>query len=451
MFFSTCIVKKLRENYGSYGRIRALFVINLSREILTKKSMEAKLYTQTAEMEPLLPESSLPALADLTCEILRKAGQVSAHLPSPIIQRRVASLVREMNSYYSNLIEGHKTLPRDIERAMRKDYSSNPEKRANQHLSRAHIEVETVMGERLQKEADLSIHSPQFLCWIHREFYLRLPEELQYGKDRKGNNYRVEPGVLRRFEVDVGRHQPPAFDALQKMLDRFASFYQSDRIIPTNQLIALASAHHRLAWIHPFGDGNGRVARLYSHAWLIKCKADALGLWTLSRGLAHKREDYYHHLSDADSERRNDLDCRGNLSDRALGGFCLFFLRTILDQIDFMDGLLQLHNLSTRIERYLQFEALRLKTRDRYRLSRLLKAALIEGEIDRGRVGEIVGLRGTAARGIIALALREELLDSQTEKGPLALVFSAKTLESYFPKLYQDLAVEPAASRSQHP
>jgi Fic family protein len=408
-------------------------------------SAETNLHTQIAAMEPLLPESSRPTLADLTCEILRKAGQLSAHLPSPVVRRRVAGLVREMNSYYSNLIEGHNTLPRDIERAMRQDYSSNPEKRANQHLNRAHIETETLMSERLEKEKELSIHSEEFLCWLHREFYSRLPEGLHHIEDHKGNRNPIEPGGLRTFEVDVGPYQPPHFGALPRMLARFASFYQSDRILPTNQLVALAAAHHRLAWIHPFADGNGRVTRLHSHAWLIRCKADGLGLWTLSRGLARHRDPYYQHLRNADSERRNDLDGRGHLSDRALGEFCLFLLRTMLDQIDFMSGLLQLHNLSTRIERYLQFEALELETRNRDRLSRLLKAALIEGEIERGRVGEIVGLRSTAAGKIIRLALREGLLDSQTEKGPLSLVFSAKTLESYFPQLYQPLAIEPVS------
>src|SRR5580658_226314 len=154
-------------------------------------SPETNLHTKPAAMEPLLPDSSRPALAELTCEILRKTGQLSAQLPSPIIRQRIAGLVREMNSYYSNLIEGHNTLPRDIERAMRKDYSSNPEKRANQHLSRAHIEVETLMSERLEKEKELSIHSEEFLCWLHREFYSRLPDDLHFSMDRAGQKYRI--------------------------------------------------------------------------------------------------------------------------------------------------------------------------------------------------------------------------------------------------------------------
>jgi hypothetical protein len=71
-----------------------------------------------------------------------------------------------------------------------------------------------------------------------------------------------------------------------------------------------------------------------------------------------------------------------------------------------------------------------------------LKSALVEGEIERGSIGSVVGLRDTEARKIARLALAEGLLDSTTPKGPLSLVFSSKTLEGYFPKLVQDLPVE---------
>jgi Fic family protein len=227
------------------------------------------------------------------------------------------------------------------------------------------------------------------------------------------------------------------------MLDHFARTYAAKDVRATDQLVALAAAHHRLAWIHPFADGNGRVTRLYSHAWLVKAGVDAFGLWTLSRGLARHRSQYFAALSAADQKRWNDLDGRGNLSDRALSEFCLFSLKTMADQISFMTGLFQFDTLATRIDRYLQFELLNVPARDRERLSRLLKALLLEGEIERGRVGDVVGLRGTAARQLIRLSLKEELLDSPSEKGPLRILFGAKTLESYFPRLYQDLPVDP--------
>jgi Fic family protein len=393
-------------------------------------------------MEPLLPEALRAELAELSCEILRKAGQLSGQVPSQVVRQRIAQLVREMNSYYSNLIEGHKTLPRDIERALKQEYDHNPGKRANQHLSRAHVEVEKLMVDKLAAEPDLSIHSADFLCWLHGEFYSRLPEELHFNKDRKGRSFRISPGSVRTFEVDVNRHQPPHFGALKKFMARFGTFYSDPSILCTDQLLALASAHHRLAWIHPFGDGNGRVTRLYSHAWLIRCRIDSFGLWTLSRGLARQRELYYDRLSNADAPRRNDYDGRGNLSDRALAEFAIFFLKTMLDQIDFMGDLLQLQNLSQRIERYLQLEALHIEGKTKTRLARLLQAALVEGKIERGTTGIVVGLRQTEARKIVRLAIDEELLDSPSPKGALSLVFSSKTLESYFPKLFQDLPIE---------
>jgi Fic family protein len=399
-------------------------------------------YKDPTAMEPLLPDSSGPELAELTSEVLRKAGRLSGLVPSAITRGRIAHLVREMNSYYSNLIEGHKTLPRDIERALRSDYSGDQTRRENQHLSRAHIEVEELMVKRLMSEPALSIHSADFLQWLHREFYQRLPGEMQFGKDQDGKPYRIQPGALRDYEVTVHRHHPPPHAALPKFLNRFAAFYEATSIKATNQLVALAAAHHRLAWIHPFGDGNGRVARLYSHASLVRRQVDSHGLWTLSRGLARRRGDYYEALGNADKGRWNDLDSRGNLSDRFLAEFCIFFLRTVLDQVNFMAGLLQLDHLCLRIDRYLQFEALHLSGRRRERLAKLLRAAVIDGAVERGRVAEIVGLSPTASREIIRLGLEEELLDSPSPKGPLSVVFSAKTLDAYFPKLFTDIPVE---------
>jgi Fic family protein len=406
--------------------------VKIAKMIATKPA----LYTHPAAIEPLLPTTGKDILAELTWNIFRQAGALSAQIPSPIVRKRTASLVRHMNSYYSNLIEGHNTLPRDIEKALCQDFSHDPEQRANQHLNKAHIEVEELMLGRLEKEPDLSIHSTEFICWLHGEFYRRLPSELQCSKDHSGKSYKIDPGVLRDFEVDVGRHQPPHHLALPEFMRRFEQGYSSKDILASDQLAALAAAHHRLAWIHPFGDGNGRVTRLYSHAWLVRAKVDSFGLWTLSRGLARERQRYYQQLSAADQNRWNDYDGRGNLSERALSDFCLFMLRTMLDQIEFMSGLFQFDVLAKRIEAYLRIERVDLPSKGRERLAKLLKAALIDGELERGRAGEILGMSQSGARTIIRLALQEGLLDSPTDKGPLSLVFSSKTLESYFPKLY---------------
>ena len=302
------------------------------------------------------------------------------------------------------------------------------------------------MEERLAGES-VDVCSPDFICWLHREFYTLLPEPQRWAATKSGKRYRIQPGGLRDFMVDVGKHTPPDFAALPKFLNRFHSFYEDEQILETDRLVVIAAAHHRLAWIHPFGDGNGRVIRLQSQAQLIYHGIAGHGLWTLSRGLARWRQRYFACLEAADQGRRGDLDGRGNLSDVALADFCVFFLETMLDQIQFMSGLLGLPALRTRVERYFQFQALHL---DRYReeLMRVTRTLVDEGEISRSRVQEITGKGATVSAEIIKLGLDEGYFDTPSPKGLLRAAFPAKVHEFYFPQLFLDLPVEPTAERS---
>jgi Fic family protein len=392
-------------------------------------------------MEPLLPEGGSTRLSELTSEILKGSGHLASQVRSPVVLRGIVALVREMNCYYSNLIEGHKTTPWDIERALHRDFSHNQMQRDNQLLSLAHIEVEKLMEERLAGEA-VDVYSPDFLCWLHHEFYSRLPEPLHWSTTTSGKQYRIKPGSFRDFMVDVGRHIPPEPQALPAFMERFQTFYADKHILETNRLCAIASAHHRLAWIHPFGDGNGRIIRLHSRALLIHHKLPGHGLWTLSRGLARSRQRYFASLQSADRLRRNDLDGRGNLSDAALAEFCIFFLETMLDQIQFMTGLLALSALRTRIERYFQYDALHLN-RYREELMSIVRVLVDEGEIPRSRVRQITGKAATVSAEIIKLGLTEDYFQSPTPRGPLQIAFPSKVLEFYFPQLFLDLPVEP--------
>ncbi len=95
-------------------------------------------------MEPLLVGESSKhraALNDLTVELASRAAGFRRSLPAGVLTA-LADLVRAMNCYYSNLIEGHDTHPVDIERAMKNDYSADPEKRNLQLEARAHIAVQ---------------------------------------------------------------------------------------------------------------------------------------------------------------------------------------------------------------------------------------------------------------------------------------------------------------------
>ncbi len=404
-------------------------------------SDEKAVFRNVAAIEPLLPDLRRAELAELSQKITLAVGELRGFVHAPVVREKIAALVREMNCYYSNLIEGHKTLPRDIERAQREDFSTNKKQKENQLLAVAHIQTEEAMLTHLRK-GGVNVYSPEFLCWIHSDFYRRLPESMHVSKTKAGKEYRIVPGQPRDYMVDVGPHTPPDFAALPAFLDRFREAYSSPAILATNRLVAIAAAHHRLAWIHPFGDGNGRVARLHSHALLQHHGLDGHGMWTLSRGLARAGQAYYAQLHAADRPRENDYDGRGSLSERGLSQFCLFFLETILDQVTFMGGLLKLPDLRTRVERHFTYEALHL-TKYREELMRVVRTLVDEGEFARERVSAITGKGTTTAVEIIKLGLKEGYIESPSAKGKLRIAFPAKVLPSYFPQLFIDLPVEP--------
>src|SRR6266404_3611143 len=95
-------------------------------------------------MEPLLigdRSTHRGALTDLALDLAQKSAGFRRSLP-PSLLASLADLVRAMNCYYSNLIEGHDTHPIDIERALKNDYSNDARKRDLQLEARAHITVQ---------------------------------------------------------------------------------------------------------------------------------------------------------------------------------------------------------------------------------------------------------------------------------------------------------------------
>ena len=393
------------------------------------------LYTKISQMEPTFPQASGSSLTDLAVEVIRQSAALSATL-HPLTRRAVVALVRSMNSYYSNLIEGHNTHPLDIERALVRDYSHDPARRAMQMESAAHVEVQRLIEQRLVDAPGTEICAPDFLCWVHREFYARLPEDFRRVKSPDGSVKTVVPGEIRRDEVEVGRHLAPASGALPDFLARFADVYGDPHLGAVQKVVATAASHHRLAWIHPFLDGNGRVTRLFTHAYLVKARIDGHGMWTVSRGLARNRDAYLAALAGADEHRRGDLDGRGNLSNRGLLDFCTFFLQAALDQIGFMAGLLDLDGMQRRMAGYVERRVSlgELQAEAGY----LLREAFLRGEVPRGEAARITGRPERTARRILKDLLDKRLLAADTAKGPVRLAFPAKVAGYYFPRLYPE-------------
>lgn len=381
--------------------------------------------------EPFMPAAGTEGLENLAFDLAREASELSGQL-HPIVRLSVGDLVRSMNCYYSNLIEGHNTHPRDIDRALVADYSTDPRRRDLQLEARAHIEVQRLIDARTYNPMPPA--SRAFIQWTHREFCARLPESLRFVENPgTRERFQVIPGEWRTRDVAVGRHVPPSAEDLPAFLARFEEAYDPARLTKPRQAIAVAAAHHRLLWIHPLLDGNGRVARLTAHAMLLDLGVGS-ALWSVSRGLARRSTEYKSLLMAADEPRRGDLDGRGALSQSALVEFCQFFLETCLDQVRYMRELLQPAELQRRMELYARDEeaAGRLPKRS----FALLREALLSGELDRGRVPAIIDASERTARRVISALIERRLLVSESHRAPVRLGFPIDIVERWFPRLY---------------
>jgi Fic family protein len=386
-------------------------------------------------MEPLLiAESSRHrgALTDLAFDLAQKSAGLRRSLP-PSLLTSLADLVRAMNCYYSNLIEGHDTHPIDIERALKNDYSQDTRKRDLQLEAKAHILVQQWIDSGGLK-GGLAVKVGG-IREIHRRFYELLPEDLLWVEDLDTKHrVRVLPGELRKRDVKVGTHVAISPGALLRFLQRFEHVYGN--VGKTDSIVSTAAAHHRLLWIHPFLDGNGRVARLMSHAIMLE-SLDTGAVWSVARGLARNVQQYKMLLSNCDLPRRNDLDGRGALSEEALVEFTRFFLTVCIDQVTFMESLVQPDRLRTRIllwaEEEIRLSALPPKS------GSILEAILYRGELPRGDVDTVVGTGERQARRIVSALVDKGVLVSDTPRSPLRLIFPATLASRWMPGLFPEL------------
>jgi Fic family protein len=384
-------------------------------------------------MEPMLiGESSphRPGLTDLALELAQRSAGFKRSLPESLLTS-LAGLVRSMNCYYSNLIEGHETHPIDIERALIGDYSKDPKKRDLQLEAKAHINVQQWIDDGALGGRAVATDS---IREVHRRFCERLPDDLLWVEDpTTKERIRVIPGEWRHRDVAVGNHIPVSPPAVPRFLLRFEGVY--GRLGKTETILATAAAHHRLAWIHPFLDGNGRVARLMSHATLLDA-LDTGAVWSVARGLARNVDAYKAHLAACDQTRRNDLDGRGHLSEENLAEFTRFFLTICLDQVAFMEGLMQPQQLRARIL---------LWTEEEIRLDRLppksgaiLEAVLYRGELPRADTAALVGTGERQARRVVSALTKRGVLLSDSSRAPLRLAFPATLASRWMPGLFPE-------------
>ncbi|WP_247263202.1 MULTISPECIES: Fic family protein [Pseudomonas] len=393
--------------------------------------MSTELVTGNHWLEPLMP--TFPAeILKLAEEVPFLAGKLTGMI-SPETAIRVGGLLRVTNSFYSNLIEGQFTEPVTL--------APSAPKRSRKELSELAM---THIGAQEAFERALNIYpqstwptffDPRFIARVHKRLFDGADQE----QLRLSEGRLLIPGQLRdeaQQDVLVGNHAAPASTAVTAMLVRMQHVYGR---LPDarSRLLATMAYHHRLAWVHPFVDGNGRSVRLITHLQLHKLGL-ASPLWSLSRGLARQQRAYYAYLANADKPRRGDLDGRRQLTQAGLFEFVGFMLETCLDQMRYTERALNITHLKGRLEIIFKWDPRLLKVGLKPESARALQILLTQGTVSRADFKVFTGFSDRVASDQLAALVKLGLVESHSPKArdlyPGLPIWFAQLL---FPDLHQ--------------
>lgn len=389
---------------------------------------------------PYLTQDKAPGeLQDAVVELCMADAALNANIPNSL-REPMTYLLRVVNSFYSNRIEGNPTHPADILHAQ----EEGPQDDVTEDIQeiKQHVEVQTRLANMdIGKEKVCSLN---FLKQIHKSFYDGLPSTLLEIKNPDTKEIiTIQPGELRTRDVKVGKHVPPHYTELKGFLDWFEKIYNPNIIHGTGKILAAAAAHHRLMWIHPFLDGNGRVGRLFTDNYMRCSGLGGYGLWSISRGFGRDTDAYYSALTSADMVRQGTSDGRGILSDNGLLKFTQYFVETALDQVKYFSGLLEPQKLNNRIDIYFEMRSrgalitsngsplptLRIECKEIY------KRLLYSGPQQRSDIEKLLNVSERTLRTILNQMTSAGLINSPARK-PISLALSPSSIELLFPHLW---------------
>jgi Fic family protein len=392
-------------------------------------------YVLTASLNPVHPTMGA-AWIDSCSQLLIAATRLQEQLPATTRQA-LAPLLAHMNCYYSNLIEGHRTYPGEVEHAVQSGAAraeATDQQRMLIHEAVAHIQAQAEIRNRLRTDSSWEPVAAESLAWMHQVFYGHLPEEYRWTATRTGaQRIAIVPGAWRDRPVEVGEHIPPEVARLPDFLARFAEAYRGCTRQNPSSIATIAASHHRFAWIHPFVDGNGRVARLLTDALVESSGLGADGLWCVGRGFARSLDRYRSLLAGADRARIHDTDGRGPRTQAGLDHWCAYVLEVMLDQVHFMHDLIRPANLRDRIMTWAERET--AHNRLHPRAGRLIAEVIITGSISRTDAVDILHLTDRYGREQIRILIQQGLVTAN-EREPLRPAFPLKTVPWWFPGLF---------------
>ncbi|WP_022661085.1 Fic family protein [Paucidesulfovibrio longus] len=383
-------------------------------------------------------------LKDLAMEVIDASARLEGCLPSETA-RVIGDHLRLTNSYYSNRIEGYRAGIVEIEQALEGNFASGESTHYAQELCVAHVNAEKALMAKMQQESNANVAGVNNLCTIHKALYDGLSARHLFTHDINGfTRHPVLPGMLRDCRVEVGQGNAigPTPEELPDYMENFGRVYDSANFHGDERLIAMAASHHRLAWLHPFRDGNGRVCRLYSCLYMARSGVNRANLWSLSRGLHRAKSEYMTILKAADPDP-HALKPQSIPESRRIGDFCRFFIEVCLDQIQFMQNLLRMKEVEDRIEWIVERKIKTAKAKGETPLhpasSRLLRALFMRGSIQRGEGPAILNVSESTYRRVLRQLTQKRLVESGSQRAPLRVAIPIQAMPYYLPGVYKSM------------
>lgn len=256
-------------------------------------------------LNPKFDSSLLDVLTDL--EYLRRL-QLQGTTPFGVFLQ-LKHVFHVLESLASARIEGNHTTLADYVESKVSDGSPHGEQLR---------EIENI--EKAMRQVEESVEPGEVMPEnLLRALHATTVAELTKEGDRSPGAYRIA-----HVRIAKADHVPPDAVRVPEYMTELINFVnRADR--PKYDLMKVALAHHRFAWIHPFGNGNGRVVRLFTYALLIKYGFQVTAAGRLLNPAAvfcADRNKYYAQLANADSG-----------TDEALEAWCTYVLTGVRDEL----------------------------------------------------------------------------------------------------------------------
>jgi len=196
----------------------------LASRISQMKAQNIQQVDAPHQFEPLLPsDAAMAPLLERASDLARACHALAVNTATGA-QPALRRLLRSMNAYDTNRLEGEHTRPSDIELALQQDFSTNADLARRQRLAVAHIHTEeaceAALARRLAADGETAarwLYSPDALTWLHQALFSGLPAADLLLADGSA----MVPGQFRQRGVDGGRHEAPTWASLPLFLARW--------------------------------------------------------------------------------------------------------------------------------------------------------------------------------------------------------------------------------------